>query len=195
MKAAIYLRVSTGDQDERNQEPECLQICTARGWEPHVIRETATGKRDDRPGWLEVLELARLGQVVAVVFWSINRTGRRRVQIAHDLSELLRWRVAVVSVRQRFLDVPAYGPFRNQMIEQFAWFAEEEHDEIVARTKAALAAARARGVRLGRPPATKPDETRAALKLRAAGASWAKVAEALGVNRGAIERAVRRLAR
>jgi len=80
MKAAIYLRVSTDGQTEENQEPDCLRLCAARGWEPVVIRETESGAKE-RPEWRRVVELARRGQVGAVVFWALDRIGRKSLQI------------------------------------------------------------------------------------------------------------------
>lgn len=150
MKAAIYLRVSTDDQTEVNQEPDCLRLCAARGWEPLFVRETASGAKD-RPGWKRVVELARRGNVQAVVFWALDRIGRRRVQVAHDVSELARFKVHIVSVQDAWLDQPD-GPLRDLLVQLMAWVAEGERRRLIERTNAGLARARREGTRLGRPP-------------------------------------------
>ena len=144
VKAAVYLRVSSRDgrQDEANQEPECLELCRARGWEPVVFRERESAVKA-RPVWREVLELARLGRVRAVVVWALDGIGRTRVQVAHDLAELLRWRVDVVSVRDGWLDQA--GPMRELLVQIFGWVAEGERQRLIERTHAGLARARARG--------------------------------------------------
>lgn len=150
MKAAIYLRVSTDGQTEVNQEPDCLRLCAARGWEPLIIRETESGAKE-RPGWRRVVELARRGQVSAVVFWALDRIGRKRIQVAHDVSELARFRVAIVSVQDAWLDQPD-GPLRDLLVQLMAWVAEGERQRLIQRTRAGLARAKAEGKRFGRPP-------------------------------------------
>lgn len=152
MIAAVYLRVSTERQDEANQEPDTRRICAARGWEPAIYRERESGAKR-RPQWDLVKEAARQGKVGAVVFWSLDRIGRDRVQAAHDLRELFRWNVTLCSVKEPWLDQSGAGPLRSLLVDVVTWFAESERARLIERTHAGLAAARARGVRLGRPPA------------------------------------------
>jgi putative DNA-invertase from lambdoid prophage Rac len=158
MIAAVYLRVSTDRQDEANQEPECLRLCTARGWEPRIFRETESGAKR-RPQWDRVKEAARRGEVGAVVFWALDRAGRNRVQLAHDLGELWRWGMQIASVRDAWVDQPA-GPLRDLLVQLMGWFAQTERDVLRERTRAGIARARANGVTLGRPSAM-PLEARA----------------------------------
>jgi DNA invertase Pin-like site-specific DNA recombinase len=149
--AAVYLRVSTDRQDEANQEPECLRLCAARGWEPRVYRETESGAKR-RPEWDRVKDAARKGEVRAVVFWALDRAGRNRVQLAHDLGELWRWGAEIASVRDAWVDQPA-GPLRDLLVQLMGWFAQTERDRLRERTRAGIARARANGVQLGRPSA------------------------------------------
>ena len=185
MKVAVYLRVSSkyGRQDEANQEPTCQQICDARKWEPVWYRERESGVKD-RPVWNKLLEDARRGLVRGVVFFSIHRIGRTRVQIAYDLRELGRFGMAVVSAREKFLDVdgsPEMAKVRGLLIEWWGWFAESERDDLIAKTNMALDRVRAQLAasgthvskkgktitRLGRPSAL-TDEVRAkVLEVRA----------------------------
>lgn len=149
MKAAIYLRVSTDEQQHANQMPDCERLCAARGWEPLLVVETESGAKE-RPSWARVLEMARRGEIGAVVIWALDRAGRTRVQVAHDLGELFRWRVQVVSVRDPWLDATP-GPLRDLLVQVMGWVAEGERDQLIARTKAGQARARAQGKTLGRP--------------------------------------------
>jgi putative DNA-invertase from lambdoid prophage Rac len=198
MKAAVYLRVSSRDgrQDEENQEPDCRRLCEARGWEPVIYRERESGVKE-RPVWRSVLEAARTGQVRAVVVWALDRIGRTRVQVAHDLAELLRWRVDVVSVRDPWLDQA--GPMRELLVQVMAWVAEGERQRLIERTHAGLARARAKGIKLGRKPSIPQPVVMRALWIRATGVPWSEVvrqlaAEGLGkYSLGGIERAVTRL--
>jgi DNA invertase Pin-like site-specific DNA recombinase len=193
MKAAVYLRVSSkgGRQDEGNQEPECLRLCAARGWEPIVIRERESGAKD-RPEWRRVLELARLGEVRAVVFWRLDRTGRSRVQVAHDLGELFRFRVDVASVKDGWLDIGASaGPLRDLLVQVMAWMAEGERDALIERTRAGIAAARRRGVRLGRRPVDRAKLDVAVSLVLGSGLSISAAARKAGVTKGPVARAVK----
>jgi len=168
-RAAVYLRVSSksGRQDEANQEPDCVRLCEARGWEPIIFRERESGAKV-RPEWRAMLEKCRRGEFSAVVFWALDRTGRNRVQIAHDLGELFRWRVDVASVQDSWLDVPA-GPMRDLLVQVMGWVAEGERGRLIERTKAGLERARAMGKKLGRPSALTPEAQRRAREL----SNWA----------------------
>lgn len=183
MKAAIYLRVSTEEQQHANQLPECERLCTARGWDPVVHVETESGAKE-RPGWSAVLELARRGQIGAVVIWALDRAGRTRVQVAHDLAELFRWQVQVVSVRDPWLDV-APGPLRDLLVQILAWVAEGERDQLIARTKAGQLRARAQGRAPGRPKAD-PKKIAKALRLVANGMRPTEAARQTGLPRGTV---------
>lgn len=164
-RAAVYLRVSSKGknqdgsprQDEANQEPDCSRLCAARGWEAVIFRERESGTKA-RPEWRAMLEQCRRGQFAAAVFWALDRTGRNRVQIAHDVSELARWGLQIASVQDAWLDQPA-GPMRDLLLQFMAWVAEGERAKLIERTKAGLDRARAAGTKLGRrsvlPPAVR----------------------------------------
>lgn len=138
--AGVYLRVSTNEQNELNQEPPCLEVCKLRGWAPVVYREVESGTKQ-RPVWDRLMEDARTARIQAVVVFSVNRIGRRRIQIARDLATLTRYGVAVVSYCEKFVEVdssPEMAPIRDLLIQWWGWFAEREREEIVTRTKNAL---------------------------------------------------------
>jgi putative DNA-invertase from lambdoid prophage Rac len=148
VKAAVYLRVSTDKQSEENQEPDCLRLCAARGWGPVLYRETMSGAKK-RPVWDAVRDDVRVGKVGAVVVWALDRVGRNRVQIAHDLGELIRFRAEVASVKDSWLD-QATGPLRDLLVQILGWVAEGERARLIERTNAGLDRARAKGTKLGR---------------------------------------------
>jgi DNA invertase Pin-like site-specific DNA recombinase len=178
--AAVYLRVSSkgGRQDEANQEPDCVRLCEARGWTPQFFREQESAVKD-RPQWRAVVEAARRGNVRAVVFWALDRTGRTRVQIAHDIGELARFGVAVASVQDAWIDQPP-GPLRDLLLQLMAWVAEGERRRLIERTRAGLDRARAQGKRFGRPPVEiKPAALVRCGALRLQGQSWGDCAATL----------------
>jgi putative DNA-invertase from lambdoid prophage Rac len=148
VKAAVYLRVSTDRQDELAQEPDCLRLCGARSWEPVLYREVESGAKK-RPVWDALKNDVRIGKVGAVVFWALDRTGRTRVQVAHDLGEVFRHGAQVASVKDAWLDMPP-GPMRDLLVQVMAWVAEGERSRLIERTNAGLVRAKAKGVKLGR---------------------------------------------
>ncbi|MDB5617827.1 recombinase family protein [Tardiphaga sp.] len=102
--------------------------------------EVESGRRSDRPALEEALAAARLHQAPLIVA-KVDRLTR---SVAF-LSRLLEAGVDV-----RFADLPALeGPTGRFMLQQMAAVAELEAGLISTRTKAALAAAKARGKKLG----------------------------------------------
>ena len=75
----------------------------------------------------------------------------------------------------------------------FASIAEFERELIRSRVRSGLAAARAKGKRLGR-PRTAVDAEKIAQR-RAAGASWREIAEEMGIGTGTAVRALQRRAK
>jgi len=185
--AGVYLRVSSTDgrQDEANQRPDCERLCAARSWAPLFFTERQSAAKD-RPEWRRLLEACRRGEVRAVVFWALDRAGRNRVQIAHDLGELARYGVHVASVQDAWLDQPP-GPLRDLLVQIMGWVAEGERARLIERTKAGQARARAEGRHPGRPPANDNDLAAAAKAVRA-GASVAFAARAVGIGRTTLRR-------
>jgi DNA invertase Pin-like site-specific DNA recombinase len=183
--AAVYLRVSSKDgrQDETNQEPPCLALCAARGWTAKVLREQESGAKK-RPVWDSVKDDCRRGTYRAVVFWALDRIGRNRVQVAHDVAELARWGVQIVSVQDAWLDQPA-GPLRDLLLQIMAWVAEGERARLIERTRAGQARARAAGRLPGRPRADRTAlETGA--RLARAGMSLSRAADTVKVARATL---------
>jgi DNA invertase Pin-like site-specific DNA recombinase len=189
--ADVYLRVSSKDgrQDEANQEPDCARLCEARGFEATWFRERESGAKK-RPEWDRVLERARVGHSRVVVFWSVDRVGRTRVEVMKDLWELARTGVAVVSCKERIVDIPAAGAdaspllviMREQAIGWLTFAAEDERRKLIERTRAGLARARAAGVVFGRK--RRPIDLEVARTLLAQeGATPASVARVLNVPR------------
>lgn len=102
--------------------------------------EVESGRRNDRPALDEALAAARLHRAALVVA-KVDRL-TRSVGFLERLLE--------AGVDVRFADLPTIeGPTGRFMLQQMAAVAELEAGLISARTKAALAAAKARGQRLG----------------------------------------------
>lgn len=141
-----YYRVSTAKQGSSGLGIEAQRAAVAsylNGGDWRIIAEfteVESGRRNDRPALEQALAAARLHRVPLVVA-KVDRLTR---SVAF-LSRLLEAGVDV-----RFADLPAIeGPTGRFMLQQMAAVAELEAGIISSRTKAALAAAKARGKRLG----------------------------------------------
>lgn len=139
-----YYRVSTSKQGASGLGIEAQRAAVAGYVSPGRIIEEFTevesGKRSDRPELDRALASARLHRTPLVVA-KVDRLTR---SVAF-LSRLLEAGVAI-----RFADLPTLeGPTGRFMLQQMAAVAELEAGLISTRTKAALSAAKARGIRLG----------------------------------------------
>jgi DNA invertase Pin-like site-specific DNA recombinase len=143
-KFISYLRVSTQQQGRSGlgleaQRKAVTDYLNGGKWELLAeFVEVESGKRNDRPQLKQALDRCRLTGSTLVVA-KIDR-------LARDAAFLLNLRDAGVDF------VAADMPDANRMtVGIMAIIAEHERDAISARTKAALAAAKARGIRLGKP--------------------------------------------
>jgi DNA invertase Pin-like site-specific DNA recombinase len=184
VRAAIYRRVSTTGQDAENQRSECERIAVARGWAWDDFQDVASGAKR-RPHWDAVVERCRRGEYQAVVVWALDRVGRSRVQVAHDLAGLFRYGVEVVSVKDSWLD-QARGPLRDLLVQILGWVAEGERARLIERTNAGLTRARAAGKVLGRPRARIDLEKLRERLARNPGESLASLARMFGVSRATV---------
>ena len=82
-KAAIYVRVSTNEQDTGLQETELQQYVESRGWEYVVYRDKAqSGAKNDRPALNQMLGDLRRRKFDVVVVWKLDRLARSLKTIA-----------------------------------------------------------------------------------------------------------------
>ena len=138
---ALY-RVSTAEQGQSGLGMEAQQasvrgFVAAQGWTLVAeFSDIASGKDDRRPGFQAALTRCRqLGAILVAA--RLDRITRR----AHTLSQLLEDGISI-----RAADMPGAD---DLMMRIYAAMAQKERELISARTKAALAAAKARGTALG----------------------------------------------
>jgi DNA invertase Pin-like site-specific DNA recombinase len=190
-RAAMYLRVSKGEQSVENQRPELHRVARTRGLSVVAEYEEQASAARDRAQFNAMMRAAHEGRFDVLLIWAIDRFGRSMVGNLQAVLDLDRCGVEVVSVREPWLDTG--GAVRPLLIAIFSWVAEQERAQIVARTKAGLERARRRGVRLGRP--SRRVDVRRAREMEAQGASLRSIARKLKVPPTTLHRALRRAER
>ena len=75
---AVYVRVSTRQQDTRSQLPDLRRWLAAYAADDRVVwyRDKFTGTTMERPGWMKLEKAIHSGQVSRVVTWRLDRLGR-----------------------------------------------------------------------------------------------------------------------
>ena len=176
MKAAIYARVSTVDQEPENQLAEVRRYVQARGWTAvEYVDRGVSGAKDRRPALDQLLTNARRRRFDVVVCWRLDRLGRNLKHLITLLEELQVLGVAFVSLPE---GIDATTPAGKLQMHILGAIAEFERERIRERVLAGLQRARSLGKRLGRPEVVIPVER----LVRVAGLPIAVAAERLGVS-------------
>ena len=187
-RAAIYCRVSTADQSCERQERDLIAFATRAGYEVTAIfKETRSGTKFDRAERRKVLALAQVGQINAILVTELSRWGRSTVDLLHTLRELEGWKVSVIAMNGMAFDLSS--PHGRMLATLLSGIAEFERDLISERVKSGLAAAKARGKKLGRQIGERPKSDRLApkvLALVAEGRSYRWIAHDLAISKNTV---------
>jgi putative DNA-invertase from lambdoid prophage Rac len=188
MRAALYARVSTHDQQTLGLQVEAMTAyAKGRGWEvARRVSDVGSGAKE-RPGREGLLKAARRRELDAVVVWRLDRWGRSLPDLVVTLRELTELGVGFVSLAEA-LDLTT--PTGRAMAGMLAVFAEFEREVLRERVRAGIAQARKEGRRHGRPPTAslEADEVR---RLEAKRISHAEIARRLGIGRTSVRRILR----
>lgn len=151
MRAIALVRVSTDAQSLDRQEDAARAWAASNGYSVEIVAEKVSGCAKKRPGLEEVLARCRKASTRPDAVWvaELSRVGRSLVGVVQVLSELDSLGVRVVVAGAGIDYGGAAGRLQASII---AAFAEYERELIRERTRDGLAAARARGVKLGKRP-------------------------------------------
>lgn len=138
-----YARVSTNDQN-LSRQIDALKSAGVK--EKNIFREYKSGKNFSRPEFLRLMEKLEAGDKVVVL--KLDRMSRSTKDLLSLVEEFHARSVEFVSLQDAIDTSTAQGQFFFTII---AAFSELERSLIVERTNEGIAAARSRGVRLGRP--------------------------------------------
>lgn len=188
MKAAIYARVSTDDQQCSMQLTELRAYAKRMRWETVEYVETGSGKAGaKRPQLEKLMAAARRREVDIVLCWKLDRFGRSVQEFVDRVLTLDRAGVRFIATTQG-IDTDQHSPAGKLLMHILAAIAEFERDLIRERVRAGVAEAKRRGKHCGRPKKVwRRDE---AVRLREEGLSWRAIAARLGIPQASIRLAV-----
>ncbi|CAE6872670.1 DNA-invertase hin [Paraburkholderia aspalathi] len=151
-----YARVSTEEQNLALQvlaleAVGCVKIYTDQG---------VSGSQTQRPGLERALRRIKSGDKLVV--WRLDRLGRSLSHLIHLMALLERRQVCFCSVTEQLDTSTCSG---RLIFHIMGALAEFERVLISERTRAGMAAARARGQTLGRPASLTPQQCRQASRL------------------------------
>lgn len=176
-----YARVSTDDQNLDLQRTALAAAGCAR-----VYEEKLSGASRNRPELTRLLDHLRRGDVVVV--YRLDRLARSTRDLL-DIAELIKEAEAGLrSLGEPWADTTS--PAGRMVLTVFAGIAEFERALLHQRTGAGRTAARARGVRFGRPPKLTAEQVMLARRLIDEGAAVRAAARILKVHAATLYRAL-----
>ena len=182
LRAAVYARVSTHDQEVENQLGELRKYVLARGWEAReYVDEGVSGAVEQRPALDELVGDAKRRRFDVLVCWRLDRLGRSLKHLITLLDDLQALGVAFVSLAE---GIDATTPAGKLQMHILGAISEFERARIAERVRAGLARVRREGRRLGRPPVQISQDAVESVR----GLSVREAARRLGVSRSTAHR-------
>ena len=185
MTTVAYLRVSTGRQDLDQQRLAILDYAQKHRVTVHEFIATHRSSKhaSQRADLMQMIEALQPGD--RLIVGELSRLGRSLSQILQIIDRLIQQGVRLVAIKEAIRFEGKHNMQTKAMIALFGLFAEVERDLITERTKEGLAAAKARGTRLGRPKGAlstskldgKQDEIQSLLRKNVSKASIARIME------------------
>ncbi|MGF7120201.1 recombinase family protein [Rhodococcus sp. BE178] len=176
-----YVRVSTDEQARSGlgleaQESALKAEAERRGWELTILRDEGASGKQVNPGLRKALEQLASGLADGLVVAKMDRISRSLLHAVEilDTAKAQGWALVVLD-----LGVDLTTPAGRALAGTMAVFAEFERELIRERTRAAAAAAKARGTKLGRPSQIPTPVARRIVEMRETGLSYGAIARAL----------------
>jgi DNA invertase Pin-like site-specific DNA recombinase len=185
-KAALYCRVSTGDQHLENQLLDLREMAKQRGYE--IVREytdTISGAKSKRPGLDQLMADARRHRFDILIVAAFDRIARNVRHFLDVLDELNQLGIEFLSKRE---NIDTGGPLGRAMLTIIGAISALELDLIRERILAGMRRAKLEGRRIGRAPLD-IDRTQVVADRRS-GNSLTEVAKKYRISRATVCRLV-----
>ncbi len=190
MKVALYCRVSTSSKDQttENQLRELNSYCDRMGYDVVKVYEdevSGAKTREKRPAYSELCKDAFLKKFDIVIGWDVSRFGRSMREFVSFLSDMDDKGIGVIAVKNGLDTSSSSG---RMMMKLIGVLEEWNREMLIERTNAGLARTVANGTKLGRKSVLTPNVKRKIIDLKDNGSSIRKIADEVGINRGAVQR-------
>ena len=186
-RVALYARVSTNGkgQDVNLQLKDLQEYAEARGWQvfQEYVDDGISGRKDSRPSLDCLMNDAKKKRFDVVAVWRFDRFARSTRHLVTALEEFRHLGIDFVSYRE---NIDTSSPMGKAMFTIAGAFAELEADLIKERVRAGIAHAKAKGVRVGRPPAKA--DARQLQELRDNGLPIRAIAEQTGLSKSLVHK-------
>ena len=159
MQVYGYVRVSSLDQ---NEDRQFIAMRDAGVSQDHIFMDKQSGKDFNRPNYKRLIKRLQAGDLLYIL--SIDRLGRNYEEIQNQWRFITKdKKVDIVVIDMPLLDTRRdknlLGTFISDMVLQLLSFvAQNERENTKIRQAQGIAAAKARGVKFGRPTKEMPDE-------------------------------------
>ena len=147
MKVAIYLRVSTTDQNLENQKLPLIQYCERMEWDYEIFEEKES-TRKSRPVQWELYNQLLKKKFDGLLIYKFDRWARSTKELIEHMERLIDKDIKIYSYSE---NIDLGSSMGRAMLTIISAFAQLERDIIRERTIAGLNRARAQGKKLGRP--------------------------------------------
>jgi len=189
-RVALYARVSTDGQSEKNQLRELEAVAKRQGWQ--VIQQfvdkgiSGAKGRDSRPAFDALCKGVVRRDFDMVAAWSVDRLGHSLLDLLTFLKEIHAKDCGLYLHKQ---GIDSTTPTGKMMFQMVGVFAEFERSMIVERVRAGLKRAKEGGKKLGRPRVSQEVEAKV-LKLHRQGNGMRRIARELGIGNCTVQRIV-----
>ena len=181
-KAALYCRVSTGDQHLDTQLLDLREFAKQRGFElVGEYMDVISGAKAKRPGLDRLMADARRKRFDVVLVAAFDRIARNVRHFLEVLDELSHLDIQFISLRE---NIDTGGPLGRAMLTIIGAISELERSLIVERVKAGMRRAKLEGRRIGRTPLNINREQ--VVEDRRSGMSLTKVAAKHHISRASV---------
>lgn len=191
-RVALYIRVSSADQNPDLQHRELQEYVQHRSWTiTEVYEDRLSGTNTNRKQLQGMMRDARARKFDICLVWKLDRAFRSLKDCVNFLQEMGDLGVQFVSLKDSGIDMTL--PSGRLLMHLLAAFAEFEASICRTRVMSGLAAAKARGVKLGRPNLLLPQLEGQIVALREQGLSMRQIERKLEnkVSRSSIHRVLK----
>ena len=148
-KIVAYIRASTDKQDLNNQKLQILEFARKKNLKiDEFVEITISSRKTSKQRRIDELT-QRLNGSDCLIVTELSRLGRSTAEVIGLINELINRTIRVILIKQN-LDINKHDMTSKVMVTLFSLFSELERDLVSLRTKDALAAKKAQGIRLGK---------------------------------------------